>query len=66
MADITLFEKLVRTCVGDKVKDRAPTEEELLDACALVRRMLPVSDEEAELPNILPKEKRLSEISKLA
>lgn len=49
MADITLFEKLVRTCVGDKVKDRAPTEEELLEACALVRRMLPVSDEEAEL-----------------
>lgn len=49
MADITLFEKLVRTCVGDKVKDRAPTEEELLEACAWVRRMLPVSDEEAEL-----------------
>lgn len=50
MADnISLFEKLVRTTVGDIAKDRPPTEEELRTACAQVRRMLPnVTDEEAD------------------
>lgn len=49
MAEISLFEKLVRTYIGDKVKDRAPTEEELLGACAFIRGMIPVSDEESDL-----------------
>jgi len=48
MGDITLFEKLVRTCVGDKVENRAPTEEELQEACDMVRKMMPVTDAEAE------------------
>ena len=50
MADNTgLFEKLVRTTVGDIAKDRAPTEDELKTACDLVRRMLPsITDEEAD------------------
>jgi len=48
MVDIVLFEKLVRTCISNKVKDRAPTEEELLDACAMVRSMLPATDEEVD------------------
>lgn len=48
MADITLFEKLVRTCVGEKVVNRAPSEEELQKACDMVRKMMPVSDEEAD------------------
>lgn len=46
---ISLFEKLVRTTVGDIAKDRAPTEEELKNACSLVRKMLPdVTDAEAD------------------
>lgn len=49
MAEISLFEKMVRTYIGDKVKDRAPTEEELLGACAFIRGMIPVSDEESDL-----------------
>lgn len=48
MADTSLFEKLVRTVVGDMVKDRAPTEEELLAACNRVRVMMPISDEDIE------------------
>ena len=49
MAEISLFEKMVRTYIGDKVKDRAPTEEELLGACAFIRGMIPVSDKESDL-----------------
>ena len=50
MADsISLFEKLIRTTVGDIAKDRAPTEEELKNACSMVRKMLPdVTDAEAD------------------
>lgn len=48
MSDITLFEKLVRTCIGEKVINRAPTEEELQEACDMVRKMIPVTDAEAE------------------
>lgn len=49
MSDISLFEKLVRTCIGSKVINRAPTEAELQDACEMVRKMMPVTDEEAEI-----------------
>lgn len=46
---IGLFEKLVRTMVGDVAKDRPPTEDELKNACSSVRKMLPnVTDDEAE------------------
>ena len=48
MSDISLFEKLVRTCIGSKVVNRAPTEAELQDACEMVRKMMRVTDEEAE------------------
>lgn len=49
MGDITLFEKLVRTVVGSKAGNRAPTEAELQDACNAVRVMTPeITDAEAE------------------
>ncbi|MCO7148034.1 Z1 domain-containing protein [Coprococcus catus] len=49
MADLVLFEKFVRTQIGSVAVNRAPTEEELRDACAMIRRMMPVSDEDVEL-----------------
>lgn len=49
MGDSTLFEKLVRTVVGSKAINRAPTEAELKDACNAVRIMVPeITDTEAE------------------
>lgn len=48
MANLELFEKFVRTQIGAVAVDRAPTEEELRDACDMIRRMMPVTDEEAE------------------
>ena len=48
MTDLRLFEKFVRTQVGSVAVDRAPTEEELRAACDMVRRMMPISDEDAE------------------
>ena len=48
MANLELFEKFVRTQIGSVAVDRAPTEEELRDACDMIRRMMPVTDEEAE------------------
>ena len=48
MADLELFEKFVRTQIGAVAVNRAPTEEELRDACDMIRRMMPVTDEEAE------------------
>ena len=42
MADLVLFEKFVRTQIGSVAVNRAPTEEELRDACAMIRRMMPV------------------------
>lgn len=53
MTDLTLFEKFVRTQVGSVAINRAPTEEELRDACDMVRRMMPITDEEAD--NIVKK-----------
>lgn len=53
MADLVLFEKFVRTQISSVAVDRAPTEEELRDACNMVRRMMPISDEEME--NIVKK-----------
>ena len=49
MADLALFEKFVRTQIGSVAVNRAPTEEELTDACNMVRLMMPISDEEAEI-----------------
>lgn len=49
MSDISLFEKLVRTCIGSKVVNRAPAEAELQDACNMVRKMMPVTDAEADI-----------------
>ena len=48
MADLVLFEKFVRTQISAVAVNRAPTEEELKDACDMVRRMMPISDEEAD------------------
>lgn len=48
MADLVLYEKFVRTQVGSVAINRAPTEDELRDACDLVSRMMPVTDEEKE------------------
>lgn len=48
VADMVLFEKFVRTYIGTVAVNRAPTEEELVAVCDVVRRMLPVTDEEAE------------------
>lgn len=49
MSDISLFERLVRTCIGAKVVNRAPTETELQEACDMVRKMMPVTDAEADI-----------------
>lgn len=49
MADLALFEKFVRTQVSAVAVNRAPTEEELETACNMVRMMMPITDEEAEL-----------------
>ena len=49
MADLALFEKFVRTQIGSVAVNRAPTEEELSDACSMVRMMMPITDEEAEI-----------------
>lgn len=46
MSDIIIFEKIVRTLVGNIAINRAPTEEELLEACNKARLMVPVSDAE--------------------
>ena len=48
MADLSLFEKFVRTQISSVAVDRAPTEEELRSACDLIRRMMPISNEDAE------------------
>ena len=48
MADLALFEKFVRTQINSVAVDRAPTEEELRSACDMIRRMMPISDDEAE------------------
>ena len=48
MADLKLFEKLVRTLIGSQVSDRAPTEEELKSACETIKVMMPVTDEEED------------------
>lgn len=49
MADLALFEKFVRTQINSVAVNRAPTEAELVDACNMVRVMMPISDEEAEI-----------------
>lgn len=46
MADLALFEKFVRTQIGSVAINRAPTEEELKNACAMVKMMMPISDDE--------------------
>lgn len=46
MNDLKLFEKLVRTLVGSVAINRAPTEDELKDAVAKIREMMPITDEE--------------------
>ena len=48
MIDLALFEKFVRTQIGSVAVDRPPTEEELRSACDMIRRMMPISDEDAE------------------
>lgn len=48
MTDLTVFEKLVRTLIGSIAVNRAPTEDELRDACDQVRRMMPATDVEVE------------------
>lgn len=49
MANLELFEKFVRTQIGSVAADRAPTEDELKNACAMVRMMMPITDEEEEI-----------------
>lgn len=49
MVDLALFEKFVRTQIGSVAVNRAPTEAELVDACNMVRMMMPITDEEAEI-----------------
>lgn len=48
MADLTLFEKFVRTQIGSVAINRAPTEEELRAACDMVSRMMPIDEEDKE------------------
>lgn len=48
MSDLVLFEKLVRTCIGQTVNNRAPTEDELKSACEMVRKMMPAADNEVD------------------
>ncbi|MEG0759755.1 MAG: Z1 domain-containing protein, partial [Raoultibacter sp.] len=47
-SDVSMFERLVRTYVGNKVVNRPPTEEELLEGCNMFRVIVPVTDAEAE------------------
>lgn len=49
MADLALFEKFVRTQIGSVAVNRVPTEEELKAACDMVRIMMPITDEDAEV-----------------
>lgn len=49
MTDLALFEKFVRVQVGSVALNRAPTEQELKDACDMVRMMMPISDADAEM-----------------
>ena len=47
MADIALFERFVRTALSNVPSGRAPTEDELRNACSLVRPMTPgITDDE--------------------
>ena len=49
MNDLVLFEKLVRVSISNIAVNRAPTEEELINACNMVRMMQPdVSDEDVD------------------
>ena len=48
MTDLALFEKFVRTQIGSVAVDRPPTEDELRSACDMIRRMMPISDSDAE------------------
>ena len=49
MNDLVLFEKFVRVSISNIAVNRAPTEEELLNACNMVRMMQPdVSDEDVD------------------
>ena len=49
MADLMFFEKLVRTCISTIAPNRAPKEDELLQACNMVRPMLPdITDTEID------------------
>lgn len=53
MTDLSLFEKFVRTQIGSVAVNRAPTEEELRNACDMVSRMMPIDDVDKE--NIIKK-----------
>ena len=49
MADLSLFEKFVRTKISSVAVNRAPTEDELIEACEMIRIMMPeVTDDEAK------------------
>ena len=48
MSDLKLFEKFVRTQVSSVAINRAPTEDELKNACDMVRMMMPITDQEAD------------------
>ena len=48
MTDLALFEKFVRTQISSVAVDRPPTEDELRSACDMIRRMMPISDSDAE------------------
>lgn len=49
MAEYTLYEKLVRTFLSEVAVNRAPTEEELNNACEMVKRMIPgITDAEKD------------------
>lgn len=48
MADLNLFENLVRTTINSIATDRPPTEQELTGACAMVGRMIKVSEDEVQ------------------
>ena len=48
MNDLALFEKFVRTQIGSVAINRAPTEEELREACDMVSRMMPIDEADKE------------------
>ena len=49
MTEYTLYEKLVRTFLSEVAVNRAPTEEELNNACEMVKRMIPgITDAEKD------------------